>query len=138
MYRKILVAFDGSIQAHSAFRHGLEIAACGHSELIVASVVHLPEPGTRVELDATIEDSKRQFEEGFGKLRSEATERGIELRTEVLVGHPAEQLIQFSEREGVDLVVTGRRGRSTFDRWLIGSVSTRLLRYAHCPVLVVR
>jgi nucleotide-binding universal stress UspA family protein len=38
----------------------------------------------------------------------------------------------------VDLVVLGRRGTSTFHKWILGSVSEKVLRYAHCPVMVLR
>ena len=59
------------------------------------------------------------------------------LETEVDVGHPAEQLVLAAERHHADLIVMGRRGKSTFKRWMLGSISERVLRYAHCPVLVI-
>jgi nucleotide-binding universal stress UspA family protein len=60
------------------------------------------------------------------------------MRTVIEVGHPAEHLVAMAEREGVDLIVMGRRGRTATARWLLGSVSERVLRYAHCPVTVVK
>jgi len=136
MHEKILVAFDGSQQAERAFAEALEIASRFRSELIVVSVVQLPEPATRVEVDATLDDSRAHFEKGFEALRRWAPS-GVSLRTEIDIGHPAEKILSRAEAEGVDLIVCGRRGGSVFDRWLLGSVSARLVRYARCSVLVV-
>jgi nucleotide-binding universal stress UspA family protein len=49
----------------------------------------------------------------------------------------AEQLVLAAERHHADLIVMGRRGKSTFKRWMLGSISERVLGYAHCPVLVI-
>jgi nucleotide-binding universal stress UspA family protein len=137
MHEKILVAFDGSKQAERAFAEALEIATRFRSELIVVSVIQLPEPATRVEVDAALDDTKAHFEKDFEALRRLAAASNVTLRTETEIGHPAEKILSRAEAEGVDLIVCGRRGRSVFDRWLIGSVSTRLVRYARCSVLVV-
>jgi nucleotide-binding universal stress UspA family protein len=45
--------------------------------------------------------------------------------------------MRAGEAAGADLIVVGRRGRNTFERLILGSVSERILRFAHCPVLVV-
>jgi len=66
-----------------------------------------------------------------------AAASNVTLRTETEIGHPAEKILSRAEAEGVDLIVCGRRGGSVFDRWLLGSVSARLVRYARCSVLVV-
>lgn len=54
------------------------------------------------------------------------------------IGHPADEIIKFAERRQRDLVVTGARGRGAIARFLLGSVSTRLVQHSHCSVLVVR
>jgi nucleotide-binding universal stress UspA family protein len=54
------------------------------------------------------------------------------------MGHPAEQIVRVAERENANLIVMGRRGKTTIERWMLGSVSERVLRYAHGSVLVVR
>jgi nucleotide-binding universal stress UspA family protein len=48
-----------------------------------------------------------------------------------------EQIIHRAEADGIDLIIVGRRGRSMISRMMLGSVSERVLRYAHCPVMVV-
>lgn len=82
--------------------------------------------------------AREHYEEAFAKLRNEAARRGVAVRATVEVGHPAEQIVRLAERERGDLIVMGRRGKTTLTRWMLGFVSERVLRYAHCPVWVVR
>jgi nucleotide-binding universal stress UspA family protein len=137
MFAKILVAFDGSTQSHSAFRQALDLAERLGSELLVVSVVRLAEPGTRVELEAVVEEGEQHFAEEHRKLLAIAERRGVRCHAEVDVGPPAEHVMRAAESGGAELIVVGRRGRNTFERLLLGSVSERILRHAHCPVLVV-
>jgi len=137
MFRKILVAYDASKQAEAAFACALEIAARFGAEMFVVSVARPPEPATRVELDAVIDAAKAHYEERFVVLREAAAKKGVLLRSEVKVGHPAEQIVIAAERESADLIVMGRRGKTMIERWMLGSVSARVLAYAHYPVLVL-
>jgi len=77
-------------------------------------------------------------EEAFIPVRAAAKHAEVELRTDIAVGHPAEQIIHRAEQDKVDLIVLGRRGTATFHKWILGSVSEKVLRYAHCPVMVLR
>jgi len=63
---------------------------------------------------------------------------GLRIETDVLVGHPAQQIIQRAEMSRADLIVLGRRGTSTFKELVLGSISERVLAAAHCPVLITR
>jgi nucleotide-binding universal stress UspA family protein len=56
---------------------------------------------------------------------------------EVRRGAPAEQIIAAAEQHGADLIIMGSHGEGDVDRWLLGSVSERIARYARCSVLVV-
>jgi len=137
MFQHVVVAYDGSHPSLAAFDCGLEIAARFQADLRVVSVVRLPEPAGRVEIQALVEEGQKHFEDEFAQLAARAAERGVALRTEVLEGHPAEQIIRAAEREPTDLVVMGRRGISTVQRWLLGSISERVARDARCAVLIV-
>jgi nucleotide-binding universal stress UspA family protein len=54
------------------------------------------------------------------------------------VGDPAEEIMNVASKRTADLIVMGAKGLGTIDRILLGSVSTRVVQYASCPVLVVR
>jgi Universal stress protein family len=51
---------------------------------------------------------------------------------------PAEQILRHAEDNHADMIVMGRRGMTRATRWILGSVSERVMRYAHCPVTVVK
>jgi nucleotide-binding universal stress UspA family protein len=138
MFKKILVAYDRSDTAAKAFDTALELAAKFGAQILVLAVARPPEPATRVELDAVLDDAKEQFEEAFVKLRADAAGKGVSVRTETIVGHPAQQIVLRAESEKIDLVVVGHRGLRIVQRWMLGSVSDHVVRYASCPVLVVR
>jgi nucleotide-binding universal stress UspA family protein len=138
MIKTILVAFDGSEQSRRAFHLGLEIAAKFQAKLIVLGIVQLPEPAHTVEVEAIVESGRKKFKKEFAAPAKKAKSLGVELETHVAVGHPAEQILRHAEDEHADLIVMGRRGLSRVKRWMLGSVSERVLRYAHCPVTVIK
>ncbi len=53
-------------------------------------------------------------------------------------GDPATMIVDEAEKEAADVIVMGTRGLNTAQRWLIGSVSSRVVQHAPCNVLVVR
>jgi nucleotide-binding universal stress UspA family protein len=138
MLRTILVAFDSSDQSRKAFDLALEIAARFQARLLVLGVVRLPEPAISVEIDAMLDRGRTHFAEEFERLGAEAKKTGVELVTHVAVGHPAEQILRYAEDGHADMIVMGRRGMTRATRWILGSVSERVMRYAHCPVTVVK
>ena len=137
-FKKILVGFDGSEQAEKAVETALALASSMDSRLLVFSVARPPEPATMVELDAMLEDAREHFEEKFKGIRQRAKDLEVELETDIAVGHPIEQIVHRAELDHIDLIILGRRGTSRFEKMLVGSTSEKVLRYAHCPVMVVR
>ncbi len=138
MLRTILVAFDGSEQSRSAFDLGLEIASRFNAKLLVVGIIRLPEPAISVEIDAMLDRGRTHFAEEFAQLVEKAKEAGVQFETEVEVGHPAEHILRYAEDNHADMIVMGRRGLTRATRWILGSVSERVMRYAHCPVTVVK
>jgi nucleotide-binding universal stress UspA family protein len=138
MIRNILVGYDGSEPAGKAFDYGLDLASKYAAQLTVLAVARPPEFGDDVELEAELESAEEHFRERFEGMKQRATARGLAVRFEVLVGHPAERIVEFAEKNQVDFIALGSRGRNRFRRWALGSVSQRVTAYAHCPVAVVR
>jgi nucleotide-binding universal stress UspA family protein len=137
LFETILVAYDDSPQAQRATDIAFSLAEAMRSKLLVFAVIRPPEPAACAELNAILEDAREHYEQRFAQLRDRAEQSGIELETEIEVGHPAEHIVHRAEQIQVDLIVMGRRGLSAFQRWMLGSISERVLRYAHCPVMVV-
>jgi nucleotide-binding universal stress UspA family protein len=138
MITKVLVGYEGSEPSKHAFDFGLDIALKYHAELLVLSVVILPEPPIDVQSESLVKSAEEYYQQLFCDLKKQAVAAGVTPSFEVRVGHPADQIIQKADEENVDLIVVGHRGGSLLQRWLLGSVSKRVLSYAHCTVTVVR
>ncbi len=138
IFKQILVGFDGSEQSQKAADTAVGLAHCLDAKVLLLAVARPPEPATSVEVEAVLDDAKDHFEQAFIAVREAARKAEVELTTDIAVGHPAEQIIHRAELDKVDLIVLGRRGTSTFHKWILGSVSEKVLRYAHCPVMVLR
>jgi nucleotide-binding universal stress UspA family protein len=137
-FRKLLVGYDGSPQSEKAVDGcAFSLAQCLDATILIFAVARPPEPAASVELEAVLDDAKEHFEQGFKKILEKASSHDLEVKTDMAVGHPAEQIIHRAEADGTDLIILGRPGRSMISRMMLGSVSERALRYAHCPVMVV-
>jgi nucleotide-binding universal stress UspA family protein len=107
----------------------------------------LTRPGTRLH-DNILEEKRREakkwldeVEKSFvnGLIGSEVTE--ARFRSEIIEDPSSTVewvIINYAERESVDLIVMGTRGKSGFKRSLLGSVASGVLSYAHCPVMIIR
>jgi nucleotide-binding universal stress UspA family protein len=137
-FRRIMVGYDGSELADKATEVAFSLAASLDCKVLLFAVARPPEPATRVEVTAMLEDAQEHFEESFVRIRKRAVELEVDLETAIAVGHPVEQIVHRAETEHVDLIVLGRRGVSRFERMIVGSTSEKVLRYAHCPVMVLR
>jgi nucleotide-binding universal stress UspA family protein len=137
-FQKVLVGYDGSPLAEKAVDVAIRFGVCEKSAISVLAVARLPEPATSVEVEAVLDDAREHFEVGLKRVVERGRILGVEVTTDIVVGHPAEQLIHRAETEHVDLIIVGRRGTSLFQKIMLGSVSDRVLRYAHCPVLLVK
>jgi nucleotide-binding universal stress UspA family protein len=138
MIKKILVAYDGSEESHSAFLFGLDMAKKFEAELEVLSVVRVLEPPEEVETRDNLERGREHYEKFFKQLRQEASERSIHIKTEVALGHPAEQIIRWAEKNHVNFIVMGHQTKNTFGRWLLGSTPDKVVHHAPCTVTIVK
>jgi nucleotide-binding universal stress UspA family protein len=139
MVKTVLVGTDGSEHAGRATAMAADLARRYGASLVVVTVVepaYLP-PEAALMADR-IETARR--EEAERLVRGEAAKlatAGVDVRGEVLFGAPAEEMVRAAGALGADLVVVGSRGRGAVARMLLGSVSDRLVRQSHQPVLVV-
>ena len=135
--QRILVAFDASPHAEHALNVALSMAGDMKAKLFVVSVIRPPEPAESAEFNAVLENGRERFETSFAPLRERARQKDIELETDIVLGHPAEQIIHKADTIQASLIVMGKRSHTILHRWMLGSNSERVLRYAHCPVMIV-
>lgn len=134
----ILCAYDGSASADKAFDFSLTLTKALAGDLHVLSVVHPPEPPEDVETEALLESGQERVEKEFEHLKGRAESAAVHPRFKVAVGHPAEQILYRADELNADHIVLGHRGKNTFKRWLMGSVSHRVISYATSAVTVIR
>ncbi|PZR70462.1 MAG: universal stress protein [Candidatus Dormiibacter spiritus] len=136
---KILVGYDGSVESRRAVEWASRIAAGdadGSVTVIgVATALELS-PRIRDAEDPAGDSSVRQtqLDEATALLR----EAGVTGQTVMRAGRPAEEILDMADEGGFDLIVIGHRGVSRAQRFLMGSVSERVVRHASRPVLVAR
>jgi nucleotide-binding universal stress UspA family protein len=118
MIRKLLIAYDGSDSARTAFDFALDLATKYGAELHVLGVARPPDFGTEVETEAVIESTRLHYAEALQPLKARAA--GLSAHFEVVVGHPAESIVRYAEGHAIDHIVVGHRGHSLFERWLLG------------------
>lgn len=135
--QRILVAYDGSPHAEHAMNVALSMAGDMKAKLFVVSVIRPPEPAESAEFHAVVDEGREKYEKSYIPIRELAKQKDIELETEVVVGHPAEQIIHMADKMQASVIVMGKRSHTILHRWMIGSNSERVLRYAHCPVMIV-
>jgi nucleotide-binding universal stress UspA family protein len=135
--QRILVAYDASPHAEHALDVALSMAADMKAKLFVLSVIRPPELAESAEFNAVLEDGRERYERNFVPLRERARQKDIELEMDIVLGHPAEQIIHRADTIQASLIVMGKRSHTILHRWMLGSNSERVLRYAQCPVMIV-
>lgn len=135
MYGRILVPLDGSNEAEIALPYAEEIAVRFAAELILVSV---SEPTGEEKDDLYLSYLERVKERVRGQLQEWGAKEGAKLRSEVLLGRPANQILTYAEENTVSLIVMASRGRSGHGPWLLGNIAAKILRAINKPVLLVR
>jgi len=140
--REILYATDFSSASRAAFAEAVDFARRARVRLVVLHVMVPPSPFVAGELPASwVELEVRARRDGERKLAaavSRAERSGLDVRGELIKGLPAETIVRAARRAGAELIVIGTHGRSGLGRLFMGSVASRVLQLARCPVLTVR
>jgi nucleotide-binding universal stress UspA family protein len=141
MYETIVVPTDGSEYAKRAATHAASVATAFDATVHVLSVVDedaasgvFQQSGVDEEtLERLRAESDRAVESTCAELDEE-----IPVETAVVEGHAAESIVSYAEDVDANLLVMGTHGRTGVDRYVAGSVTERVLRRTHVPVLTVR
>jgi nucleotide-binding universal stress UspA family protein len=156
LFKRILVALDGSESSQRAAQAALELGeklkadlialhaitpptSYYHSTIASPTGMSLPAPSQH-EIDAYYAYARKVATNIVGETESKAKKLGIHIKTEIpeAVSSIVETIINHAAKENVDLIVVGTRGLGGFKKMLLGSVSSGLVSHANCPVLVVR
>jgi nucleotide-binding universal stress UspA family protein len=143
LYRSILVPTDGSEYTKAATAHGLALAKLAGAEVtalfVIDDDVYMTKswgpvmPTAVPDLTKVLEDEGKK---AVAAVQSEGEKMGVKVVTKIEWGSPASKIIQDSGK--FDLIIMGSLGRSGVSKFIMGSVAEKVVRFAECPVLVVK
>ncbi len=156
VFRKILVAVDGSDSSKRAGKDAFGLAEKLHADLIVLHAITptgayygsnysalsgvAPPPISQREIDLYYDYNKKVATNMINDIVGDVKKLGVKVKTQIIEGATSvvETIINHADDEHADLIVVGTRGLGGFKKLLIGSVSSGVISHASCPVLVVR
>ena len=137
MYEKILVPLDGSDLAELALPYAEELAGRLGSEVVLLCVSESAEAEDYAKHEIYLEQITEITRRAAEKRRSNP-ERPVSIESTIAVGLPAQEIIDFAEREEVSAIIMATHGRTGVTRWALGSVAEKVMRVGTTPVLLVR
>lgn len=138
-FKKILIPTDGSEYTKKAIAQGLEIAKLMNAEVTAlyvvdqTSFVNFPMDSTVVSIYSLLE---KEGQDAVDYVVEEGAKIGVKVTAMLQEGSPVKKIVDLAKDH--DLVVMGTIGRTGISKILLGSVAERVVRFAPCPVLVVR
>lgn len=148
MYKKILLATDGSQHAILAAKQALAIAKDMGAEVTILNVAPIPVITllnyypSMIEPDILPQQVEERLEDQAKKILEDAKkifeESGVKAGTQLEFGHPADTICQVAKDGNFDLLVMGSRGYGDIQSLLLGSISHKVIQCVHIPVLVVK
>jgi nucleotide-binding universal stress UspA family protein len=142
MYKKILVPLDGSPFAECVLSHVKAVASgCNVPEIVLLFVVEPIIAGSyEVPRDWIEESAKKAQEYAKNYLNGVAADlqkNNLVVNTVISQGFPADLILSYAEKNGVDLIITSTHGRSGVSRWVFGSVADKVIHESPVPVMIV-
>lgn len=149
MYKMILVPLDGSELAEMVLPHvEMLVKACsGDVEIVLVQVCEPARPviagyGEAVGQAAILAEQAakacmEQAQDYIAAMEKKLKEKGLKVRSELLIGSPGEEILDYAANNPVDLIAMASHGRSGLSRWAYGSVASKVLRGIATPILVV-
>lgn len=138
MYDHILFPTDGSDGAEVALDHAADLAATYDATLHVLYVVDTDTQGMATIGNEVVEELETEGQSVVEATTDRVDDRGIAVVDQVLRGDPHETILEYAAVNGIDLVVMATHGRRGLERYLLGSVTEKVVRSADVPVLTVR
>lgn len=138
MYGNILLPYDGSEGAAEVLHHASELAHWSDATIQVLYVADTTRDSVTIVDGETVDVLEGKGEEIVEEAAKTLDTLGVSYDTDVVQGNPAPTIVDYAERYDQDLVVMPTHGREGISRYLIGSVSEKVVRLSPIPVLTVR
>jgi nucleotide-binding universal stress UspA family protein len=139
VYKKIVLATDGSEHSKRAAENAIHIATCtSGSSIEVIYVVNADRAKSDVLANwnsIEIDDSRKARMKDVERI---AIEAGVKYEIKILHGEPGPAIVEYINENNTDIVVIGSRGLNKLQEFVLGSVSHKVAKHAKCPVLIVK
>ena len=142
MYKRILLAYDGTESGQKALLDCHDIAQWSRAELFLVAV--MPPATTQIAVEGSVYDSaaEAELEARYKEILDDGLRRlsdsGHSVRGELLIGDSVHEITQYARQIDADLIVVGHKHLDGWAaRWWRGATSPALIEHAHCSVLVV-
>ena len=151
IFSKILIPVDGSTNSMKAIDYAVDLADKYKSEILALHVLY-SQSGfafhketvagaiTSSSLNDLNLEAKQEAEKWFEEINKRAEERKVQIKTEVVftVISIVEGILTYAEKENINLIIIGSKGKSGWKKLIVGSVASGISTYAHCPILIVK
>lgn len=138
MYDRLLVPTDGSPGATAVLDHAFDIATAHDATVHLLNVADTGQDSVTRIGDEVIDTLETEGERIVDEAAERASERGLATEPVVLQGEPYSTIVDYADEHEIDLLVMPTHGRKGLERFLLGSVTERVVRRANVPVLTVR
>jgi len=135
---QVVVAYDFSPSAEEALIRAVDVVARAPQHVLHVVVALDPNAYLRHINIETAETIQRQATERVTAAFAGRESAEVQFFVHARIGHPAAEILEVARDVGADLIFVGSHGKTGVERFLLGSVSERVVREARCPVMVVR
>ncbi|MBE1424905.1 nucleotide-binding universal stress UspA family protein [Desulfomicrobium macestii] len=138
---KILAALDQSTYATLVLKKAMETAAKENAELTTLTISTAPFNNLYLgEISGEFQEKIRQgVQETVQRIKDQA--KAADAKVNVVVQEspsPADAIVEYAEKNGIDLIIIGNKGAGAVERFLIGSVSSKVVSHSPCSVMVIK
>jgi len=137
MYKKIMLATDGSKYSEAALEEAIDVAKIFGSNVTILNVIDINNEILKAAPEL-LDKLALQAKEIINKAQRKMREADIKINTIIKEGDPHEVIPQLARQEGIDLIIIGTYGRKGLKLLLMGSVVADVVCRASCDVLVVK
>jgi nucleotide-binding universal stress UspA family protein len=147
--KKILVTIDGSENSKKAAEYAISLTKKYNAQLIILYVLYselgfaysnLLGVATPKAINDVLETQKEDVQKWFDEIKGKLKNTDISVMDKIIISASSivGEIVGFADKEKVDLIILGTRGRTGFKKLLLGSVAEGVVTHSFCPVMVVR
>ncbi|PZM66022.1 universal stress protein [Paenibacillus dendritiformis] len=139
MYQRILLAADGSKNSIRAAQEAAKIASLAPESFVeILFIADLSKIKNEVLHSQDHEEIELKRQQKLIPVAEQLSAKNVKHETKIITGDPGPAIVEYANNEKVDLVIIGSRGLNTFQEFVLGSVSHKVVKRVQCPVMVVK